>query len=207
MPGGGNAIVNNTIRRAALAGIAIIGCMPGAVVDPDVVAHNTVINVFGGQQTTAYTPCGSFNPTGVGGWLGIGDTIVSNAIIDTRRPALTWRRISLRAHHGGIPSVAVFAGNTATACAVACSWRPAELPRRAAGQAPPHPANPHKPIDPHVLGTDQQESRDSNDLTGTTGQAGLLGKRGQREGGQHLPRSRHWNRRNLADAPQPTPGS
>jgi hypothetical protein len=113
LPGGGNRIAGNTVRRAGLAGIAIIGCGPGQVVEPDTVARNTVVNAFGVAQTTWGTGCGSFDPAGIGVWAGVRDTIVGNTIVDTRPPALTWWGISLRAHSGGTPIVAAFAGNTA----------------------------------------------------------------------------------------------
>jgi hypothetical protein len=114
-PGGENTISGNTVNRAALAGIAVIGCGPDEVATGDVLSRNNVVDPFASGLRRWDTGCGSFDPVGLAISAGTGDQVTGNAVRDTRHPARTYWGISLGAHDGRATlSLAAISGNTAT---------------------------------------------------------------------------------------------
>jgi hypothetical protein len=114
LPGGGNTVSGNTVSRAALAGVAVVGCGPDEVAAGDVLSRNWVVDPFTSGWTRWDTGCGSFDPVGIAISAGVGDQVTDNAVRDTRQPALTYWGISLGAYNGQATlSIAAMSGNTA----------------------------------------------------------------------------------------------
>jgi trimeric autotransporter adhesin len=115
LPGGGNTVADNLVRRPGRAGVAVIGCASDTATAGDVIAGNTVTDPFVTGLSSWNTGCGSVDPSGLVILVGAGDEITGNSVIDSAEVPTGWWGISVGARGGmGVPVITGMSGNTAT---------------------------------------------------------------------------------------------
>ncbi|RZU48679.1 pectate lyase-like protein [Krasilnikovia cinnamomea] len=83
-PGGNNVFRDNLIVNPKLSGILIMGSRDEAKDAPDTVTGNRIVNAGFGGSLSYSTGAGTFDTTGIGTALGVGDKIYNNVIEDNQ---------------------------------------------------------------------------------------------------------------------------